>query len=147
MTPDDKQRAPADRRPGQLPPLCRLGTAALAMALALAAQSVEAKRLAPADVPPVVVGDLRYEVPGMGTPLGDAHNGGVVVARRADSGDLVWTRRVYVVGRNPHREGDVQDVFIKSLTLAPDGRHLDVVNERGKRFELDLDGGHVRAIP
>lgn len=121
--------------------------AALAIALVVTAQAGEAKRRPPADVPPVVVGGIRYEVPRMGTPFGDAKNGGIVVARRADSGELLWTRRVYVIVRDPLKEGDVQDVFIKTLTLTPDGKHLDIVNERGARFELDLDGSGVRTLP
>ena len=138
MATDDKRRTPSALR--------RLGTAVLAIALAAAAQSGAAKRLPPADVPPVVVGEIRYEVPRMGTPLGSAKDGGTVVARRVDTGALVWTRRVYIVARDPRKEGDVQDVFIKELTLAPDGRHLRVLDERGRRFELDLDGGAVHEI-
>lgn len=133
------ERATAGRR--------RPGTVALALVLSVAAQAGQAKRLPPADVPPVVVGEIRYEVPRMGTPFGYAEDGGLVVARRVDSGELVWTRRIYVVVRDPRKEGDVQDVFIKELKLAPDGRHLRVLNERGRRFELDLDGGAVREIP
>ena len=141
--------AAAHREPRNvsLAPLGRMAVAWLAIALAIAAPACEAKRGGPAPVPPVVVGDMRYEVPRMGTPFGSPAECGTVVARRAGSGEVVWTRRVYTVVRDPHLEGDVQDVFIKTLTLAPDGRHLDVLNERGQRFELDLDGKAVRAIP
>jgi hypothetical protein len=150
MPPDDKHREPARTEPARHGGLRRIATplsmAALALVLALASRSGDAKRRPPHDVPPVVVGEIRYEVPRMGSPLGDARHGGIVVARRADSGDLVWTRRVYTVTRDPHKEGDVQDVFIKALTLTPDSRHLLVVNERGERFELDLDGSGVRVV-
>jgi hypothetical protein len=43
-------------------------------------------------------------------------------------------------------EGDKQDVFINSLTLSADGRHLAIANERGQRFELGLDGSGVRRL-
>ena len=131
-------------------PRPRLVAGALALALAIGAQAGEhadKKRREPVDVPPLVAGDLRYEAPRLGTPFGYAQDGGVVLARRADSGDLVWTRRVYAVTRDPHMEGDKQDVFIKALTLTADGRRLAIVNERGQRFEMDLDGSRLRALP
>ncbi len=117
--------------------------AALALLAAVGAHAgngADKKRREPVDVPPLVVGELQYEAPRMGAPFGFAQDGGVVVARRADSGELVWTRRVYVSPRDPHIEGDKQDVFIKALTLTTDGRRLAIVNERGQRFELGLDG-------
>jgi hypothetical protein len=83
----------------------------------------------------------------MGHPFGFAQDGGVVIARRADTGDLVWARRIYATAPDPHMEGDKQDVFIKSLALSADGRHLAIVNERGQRFEMGLDGCGARALP
>jgi hypothetical protein len=44
-------------------------------------------------------------------------------------------------------EGDKQDVFIKSLVLVGDGRHLAIVDERGQHFEIGLDGCGPRAQP
>jgi len=104
------------------------------------------KRRDPVDVPALVAGGLKYEAPRLGTPFGYAQDGGIVTARRADSGELVWTRRVYTTSRDPHMESDKQDVFINSLTLSADGRHLDIANERGQRFEIRLDGSGVRAL-
>ena len=105
------------------------------------------KRRAPADVEPVRHGGLRYEAPLMGSPFGFAQDGGIVIARNADTGDLVWTCSVYTTLIDPQMEGDKQDVFIKSLALAADGKHLAIVNERGQRFELGLDGCVARALP
>lgn len=83
----------------------------------------------------------------MGRPFGFAQDGGLVLARRADTGDLVWARRLYTTTPDPHMEGDKQDVSIKSPTLTADGAHLAIVNERGQRFEMGLDGCGVRALP
>jgi len=123
--------------------------ALLATVAVHAAQSadVNKKRRAPPDVPALVVGALRYEAPLAGGPFGLAQVGGVVVARRADSGDLVWARSVYTTPVDPHMERDKQDVFIASLTLAADGRHLAIVDERGRRFEIGLDGSGARTLP
>lgn len=46
---------------------------------------------------------------------------------------------------DPHMEGDEQDVFIESLLLAADGKHLAIVNACGQRFEPGLDGCAARA--
>ena len=108
--------------------------------------AADKKRRDPAEVEPVQHAGLRYEVPRLGTPFGYAQDGGIVVARRADTGALVWTRRVYPVAHDPSMEGDKQDVFIKSLTLATDGKLLVIVNERGQRFEMRLDGGDVSVM-
>lgn len=125
---------------------------AIALLAALATQvacagDADKKRRAPVEVPPLVVGKLKYEAPLMGRPFGFAQDGGIVIARRADTGDLVWTCSVYTTLIDPQMEGDKQDVFIKSLLLGADGKHLAIVNERGQRFELGLDGCVARALP
>lgn len=71
----------------------RLRMVALEIALAVSAPAGEAKGRPPADVPRVVVGAIRYEVPRMGTPFGDVKDGSIQVARRADYRALLWTRR------------------------------------------------------
>lgn len=133
------------------PPLMsRLVAGALALAMAAGAQAdngIDKKRRDPVDVPPLSAGGLKYEAPRLATPFGYAQDGGIVVARRADTGELVWTQRVYTVARDPSMEGDKQDVFIKGLTLTSDGKRLVIVNERGQRFEMSLDGGGVSAAP
>jgi hypothetical protein len=133
------------------PPLMsRLVAGALVLAMAAGAQAdngIDKKRREPVDVPPLIAGGLKYEAPRLGTPFGYAQDGGIVVARRADTGDLVWTRRVYTVARDSRMEGDKQDVFIRGLTLTTDGKRLVIVSERGQRFEMSLDGGGVSAMP
>lgn len=124
------------------------GVVALAVVtIAQAADGIDKKRREPVDVPPLVAGGLKYEDPRLGSPFGYAQDGGVVVARLADSGELVWTRLVYRVAHDPGIEGDKQDVFIKGLTLTEDGKRLVVVNERGQRFDMNLDGSGLRAVP
>jgi hypothetical protein len=98
-------------------------------------------------VPPLIVGKLKYEAPLMGRPFGFAQDGGIVIARRADAGDLVWTCSVYTTVIDPQMEGDKQDVFIKAMVLAADGKRLAIVDERGQHDELSLDGCAARALP
>lgn len=118
----------------------------LAAAIAWAAPgNADKKRRAPPEVLPVVVDGMRYEAPLLGQPYGYAQDGGIVVARRADTGALDWTRRIYGVVRDAAMEGDKQDVFIERMTLSPDRRRLLIVNEHGRMFELNLDGSGLRA--
>ena len=127
-----------------------LATSVLASLLAVAAHAApgaDKKRREPVDVPPVVAGGLKFEAPRLGTPFGYDQDGGIVTARRADSGVLLWTRRIYEVAIDPAMESDKQDVFIQRMVLSADGRRLVIVNERGRTFELGLDGGGLRALP
>jgi hypothetical protein len=130
--------------------MSRLVAGTLVLAMAAGAQAdngIDKKRREPVDVPPLIAGGLKYEAPRLGAPFGYAQDGGIVVARRTDTGDLVGTRRIYTVARDPRMESDKQDVFIKGLTLTTDRKRLVIVNERGQRFEMSLDGGGVSAMP
>jgi hypothetical protein len=97
---------------------------ALTMGLLPAAQ---AKRAAPEEVKPVRVGGIEYRA-----PLGHM---GCVEAWDTRQNTRVWSRQIYVVKITPDLEGDVQDVFIKSLELK-DGM-LRITNERGSEYRLD----------
>jgi hypothetical protein len=105
------------------------------------------KRRAPADVEPVRLDGLRYEAPLMGQPFGFGQDGGIVTARDDATGDLVWSQRVYTVDDGDDIEEEKQEVYIRTLALTDDRRALRVVNERGQRFGLGLDGRSPRALP
>jgi len=109
--------------------------------------AADKKRREPAAVEPLEHGGLRYEAPRQGMPFGYDQDGGFITARDAATGGLVWSQRVYVVNYGDDIESDKQDVFIKALTLSDDARALLLVDERGKRFEMNLDGSGLRAMP
>jgi hypothetical protein len=104
------------------------------------------KRRAPAVVVPVRLGGLRYEAPLMGQPSGFAQDGRFVTARDDAPGELVWSQRVDVVDYGQDVQHDKEAVDIKALSLTHDHRALLVLNERGQRFELGLDGCSPRAL-
>jgi len=62
--------------------------------------------------------------------------GGDLVAYDEASGQQLWTLKVSDNQRAPGKEGDVQDVFFKSMTLQADGTLL-IENERRARFVVD----------
>lgn len=70
-----------------------------------------------------------YEQVRNGLLAGFDQMGGYLAAYDAESGRELWTLKVNDNKRNPEKEGDVQDVFFKSMTTQPDGTLL-IENER-----------------
>jgi hypothetical protein len=96
-----------------------------------------AKRAAPADVPPVVIGDVRIEALHWGRAEGLPHNGGYIAAFDSASGRKLWKLKVYGVAYQRGRETDVQDVFIRSMTETAPGQLL-IIDEKGRRYRVDV---------
>ena len=113
----------------------------LISSLLLATLLAEAKRGAPAEVLPVTVGNIKYSVPHRN---GTHRKMGLLEARDLKSGKLIWSRQIYAVKYDPDLEGDVQDVFIKSITA--EGNHLIITNERNSKYQLDLNSLEVKVI-
>lgn len=92
-----------------------------------------ASRAPPPRVPPVFIAGIRYaQVPGDLETDGQA--GGILAAYDASNRE-VWRLKVYGNARRPELEGDVQDVWFRSLRV--EGGKLLIENERGERFEVD----------
>ena len=94
----------------------------------------QGKRSPPVEVPPVISEGVRYEAPHFNNPCGQ--NGGCVVAYDDASGALLWWAEVYCTQYDTQLETDVQDVFITSLAI--DNGNLNVTNEKGLHFAIDL---------
>jgi hypothetical protein len=112
----------------------------------LFASSVLAKRAAPVEVAPVTVGNVVISVPHFCQVDGVAVRGGVLEARDSATGKLVWSMRVYKIPYDPALEGDVQDVFIK--TLSHDATHglLLLSDESDRVFVVDLKSRKVTPV-
>ena len=107
----------------------------LAILIALLAHSASAKRIAPADVAPVVQGTTEYRAP--------VTRPGCIEARDPKT-DTAWWRQIYVLVYDPSLEKDVQDVFIKEIKAVEGG--LQIVNERGDIYKLDLKTMAVEVV-
>lgn len=92
-----------------------------------------AERAIPPTIQPLENNGIRYEVPNTVEKMG------VVLAYDKESGKRLWEKKVYRVFINPMVEKDTQWVFIKQIDVE-DGK-LVVINEKGKRFELDPVSG------
>ena len=102
----------------------------------LLSSSALAKRTVPEKVAPVVTEEAIYSVPHFSN--GQPHNGGVIDAHDPKTNKLLWRVVVYKVVYNNDIEGDVQDIFIKSLALDKDHGLLIMSDERDRMFVLDL---------
>jgi hypothetical protein len=105
--------------------------------------SSDKKRREPQEPTAVEAGGVRFEAPLLGVPLGYAQDGGIVTARDAASGELLWSQRVYAIPHDGTIEDDKQDVFVTALELASDGQALEICNEHGQRFRLGLHDRRV----
>jgi hypothetical protein len=84
-------------------------------------------------VAPVFIAGVRYAQVA-GDPDTDGQVGGMLAAYDSSNREL-WRLKVYVNARRPDLEGDVQDVWFRSLRVQ--GDRLLVENERGEQFEVD----------
>ncbi len=100
-------------------------------------QGPSAKRVPPAEVPPVVVGNMRVEVVHFGRNEGFNQNGGILRAVDAANGSELWTLKVYDVTYDDHMESDVQDVFITSMRKAMIGNKLLITDENARKWTVD----------
>ncbi len=108
----------------------------LAALAVLSVSTVQAKRAAPAKVPPAVVGKLEYRAP--------TSQMGCVEAWDTASNEMIWRRQIYIVKYTVGLERDVQDVFI--TTLQHKDKTLVVTNERKSEYALDLDTLQVKVL-
>ena len=113
----------------------------LISSLLLVTLLAEAKRGAPAEVLPVTVGNIEYLAPHRN---GTHKQMGVIEARDLKSGKLIWSRQIYAVKYDPDLEGDVQDVFIKSITV--EGNNFIITNERNSKYQLNLNSLEVKVL-
>lgn len=101
-----------------------------------------ASRLPPAKIAPVALSGVRYaQIAGKESV--DGQVGGLLAAYNLQD-EVLWTMKVYDNRRRPELEGDVQDVFFRSMSAEPDGR-LRIVNERSKTFLVDVKTRSVTA--
>ena len=103
-------------------------------------------RKAPPSVPPVIRDGVRYQQNLRASEAEFGQVGGILTAYDAKTGAALWSVKVYENQRKPGLEGDVQDVFFRSMAFDEAGR-LIVENERGARFAVDIIFRSVAPLP
>ncbi len=101
----------------------------------------EAKRRAPAEIPPLIHDDLIYTAPHWGSKTGRCQNGGYIEVRGAKSGALLWELKIYTVQYTPALERDVQDIFITKMEFQ--NHSLVIWNERNDKFTVGINTREV----
>jgi hypothetical protein len=114
----------------------------LVTAIVIEIPTVTAKRQVPQEVKPEIYKGVKYVAPHWSFISGRKQNGGYIEAWDARSGKKLWDLKVYEVRYDPLLERDAQDVFIVSLRIEND--KLIVVNEKGERYEVDLERREVK---
>ncbi len=104
---------------------------------------ISASRVPPPRVPPVFIAGVRYAQVA-GDPDVDGQVGGILAAYDASNREL-WRLKIYANARRPDLEGDVQDVWFRSLRV--EGGLLLIENERGERFQVDPAQRRVNGLP
>ena len=69
---------------------------------------------------------------------------GYIEARDSKTNTMLWELLVYTVEYEPGRETDVQEVYITALRIVDD--ELEVINERGAAYRVDLGGKSSRRL-
>lgn len=95
---------------------------------------------------PIAIAGVRYEQVRNGLVAGLDQMGGYLAAVDVATGEQLWVLKVHDNRRDPALEGDVQDVFFRSMVLQPDGRLL-IENERRARFVVDTAARTAVAVP
>lgn len=103
------------------------------------------KRVGPPVVAPLVVDDLRVEAVHWGKERGFQQNGGYISVINEATGKELWTLKVYATKYNEQMESDVQDVFIESLSKGIAKGTIDVIDEKNRRYVVDLKTRTVEA--
>ena len=113
----------------------------LVSSLLLATLLAEAKRRASAEVLPSKVENIEYSAPHRN---GSHKQMGFIEARDLKSGKIIWSRQIYTVKYDPDLVGDIQEVFIKRITV--EGNNLIITNERNSKYQLDLNSLEVKVL-
>ncbi len=108
-------------------------------------ESPSKKRVGPAEVRPVTIGNIRFEAVHWGKARGLRQNGGYIAALDAASGKELWTLKVYDVQYDGDLEADKQDVFIASMSKRLLQNLLDITDERGKKYVVDIKTRSVKS--
>ena len=107
----------------------------------------DASRPPPPEVPPVEWGGIRYQQDLEGPPRQRDQGFGYLQALDIASGRVLWELKVYTVKTQPGLEADVQEVYFSRMARVAGRDELEIENEIGQRFMVDVKARTVRAQP
>lgn len=104
-----------------------------------------AKRRAPA-AKPVVHQGIRYEQLRRPQEHGFSQGGGVIGAFNESTREKVWAVQLYETTFDPKEERDAQEVYVSELKIDAKDKALIAVDERKRRWRIQLDDGSVTQL-
>ena len=99
---------------------------------------VTAKRRAPVEVPVIRTAQVVYSAPHVRLPEFSMRHPGFVEARHPKTQKLLCRIPIYHIKYDSKLEQDVQDVFIKTMSLDKKSNSMLVSDERSRTYVLDL---------
>jgi hypothetical protein len=92
----------------------------------------------PPRVLPVVHGSVRYQQDMQAFKFGGDQRGGYLVAVDVASGERLWMLKVYAVADASAAGVETPGIYFKRMTLLPDTDALEIENEVGAVYRVDL---------
>ncbi|HEY9024869.1 MAG TPA: hypothetical protein VIP05_11260 [Burkholderiaceae bacterium] len=97
-------------------------------------------------VAPVLHGGVRYEQDLRSWRFGGTQPGGYLVAVDAASGARLWMLKVYEVALHEAYGVSTPGRYFRSMALVPGREELEIENEAGARFVVELATRAVRPL-
>ncbi|MCR9156446.1 MAG: hypothetical protein NXH80_04295 [Rhodobacteraceae bacterium] len=107
---------------------------------------IEKERLEPPEVDPILIGNVRYEPLMWGIARGLGQNGGYIEAFDNTTDASLWVLKIYDIVYDGDMESDKQDIFIQEMHAVESGELL-ILDERGRRYRVDVRDVSVEALP
>ena len=106
-----------------------------------------ASRPPPPEVPPVEWAGVRCQQDLDGAARKRDQGFGYLQALDASSDQVLWELKVYTVKTQPGLEADVQEVYFSHMVRVTGRDELEIENEKGQRFLVDVKAHSARALP
>ncbi len=101
-------------------------------------QDPQASRPAPPDVAPIEIKGVRYQQDMQSYDHGGDQPGGYLCAIDIKTGQRLWMLKVYEVQDHSPSGVDTIGLYFKSMKQVPGRDELEVENESGSRFVVDV---------
>ena len=98
----------------------------------------QASRPAPAEIAPIEHNGIRYIQDTVNQSDGD-QNGGYLAAIDIETGNKLWRIAVYEVPDYSAEHLENDGLYFRSMQLVPGQNQLEIVNESGTRYLVDVD--------